>query len=555
MSVARDLPTKYRIGSLVAAPLIALVLISTIFLWNFRQILMAEKEQQVKNVVDSAFGTLEHYQALVGKDGMTEQSAKAAAAGVIKDLRYGRDGYLWINDMGPTMIMHPTKPEMNGKDLTGVVDPKGNHLFVQFVDTVRRSGAGFVAYFWPKPGADRPVPKVSYVRGFAPWGWVLGSGIYVDDVDSEFQADLRIVVLVLLPLLTLVLLLGWVVTRSVTEPLSLVERAVTQASKGDLTARVALDRADEFGQMGRAIDHMLTAFDASMTGVRRAAMETAEAAHQLRAASEDVSSSTQEQAASLQETSASLEQMTEAVTRNADAASKADRIAAQSRQEANDGGAVVQHAVAAMQDIHSSSRRIGDIVTTIDEIAFQTNLLALNAAVEAARAGEQGRGFAVVAAEVRALAQRSAGASKDVRALINESVGRVEEGSRLVTGSGDRLTQIVEEVGQVASLMSGIASESSAQAQGLQQVSQAVSQMDQATQRTAAQAEELNATAASLADQAEVLEKLVAQFMLSDASNGIRPHTQDRRAVGKLPLAPRPGAASGRRQAQAVSGD
>jgi hypothetical protein len=251
---------------------------------------------------------------------------------------------------------------------------------------------------------------------------------------------------------------------------------------------------------------------ATLDEVKGVSDGVAAAAGQLSAASQEIAGGAQEQAASLEETAASLEEITSTIKQNADNAQQAHQLASASREIAQKGGGVVGHAVNAMGEINEASKRIADIITTIDEIAFQTNLLALNAAVEAARAGEQGRGFAVVAAEVRNLAQRSATAAKEIKGLIQDSVRRVEAGSELVNKSGATLEEIVASVKRVTDIVTEIAAASREQSSGIEQVNKAVTQMDQVTQGNASQTEELSGTAESLSDQAVRLQDLVIQF-------------------------------------------
>ena len=241
----------------------------------------------------------------------------------------------------------------------------------------------------------------------------------------------------------------------------------------------------------------------------------ASASQQLAAASEQLSSGAQQSASSLEETASSLEEITATVRQNADNADQANQLANSSRETAEKGGAVVAQAVDAMSEINRSSRKIADIITTIDEIAFQTNLLALNAAVEAARAGEQGRGFAVVAGEVRNLAQRSATAAREIKGLIEDSVQKVETGSELVNKSGETLGMIVTSVKRVTDIVAEIAAASREQTVGIEQINKAVAQMDQVTQSNASQTEEMSGTAVALSGQAEQLQTVVAQFNLN----------------------------------------
>lgn len=255
-------------------------------------------------------------------------------------------------------------------------------------------------------------------------------------------------------------------------------------------------------------------FTKAIVQVDEIAASVAAASQQLAAASEQLSSGAQESASSLEETASSLEQMTATVRQNADNADQANQLANSSRETAERGGEVVANAVRAMDEINQASRKIADIITTIDEIAFQTNLLALNAAVEAARAGEQGRGFAVVAGEVRNLAQRSATAAKEIKGLIQDSVAKVETGSYLVNQSGETLDAIVNSVKRVTDIVGEIAAASREQSSGIEQINRAVAQMDTVTQSNASQTEEMSGTAVSLSSQAEELQNVVAQFNL-----------------------------------------
>jgi methyl-accepting chemotaxis protein len=330
-------------------------------------------------------------------------------------------------------------------------------------------------------------------------------------------------------------ILGLVLSGVIIRALHQVVRGAEQAAKGDLTVRVALTSRDELGQMGHALNAMLDRFQTTLTQVQGAVQQTTSAADQLAAGSQQLSSGAQEQASSLEETAAALEEMTSTVKQNADNARQANQMAVSARDAAEAGGAVVKETIGAMEAISASSKQIAAIITTIDEIAFQTNLLALNAAVEAARAGEQGRGFAVVASEVRSLAQRSAGASKEIKALITDSVSKVEGGSRLVLKAGSTLTDIMQQVKKVADLIAEIAAASQEQAQGIEQVNKAVTQMDGVTQQNAAQTEELSSTAQTLAAQATDLSGQVAQFRLGESAPASTPVTAPSGKV--IPLA------------------
>jgi methyl-accepting chemotaxis protein len=332
---------------------------------------------------------------------------------------------------------------------------------------------------------------------------------------------------------------GLIVSGIITRPLrrTVVVLGDLARGEGDLTTRLPEDSRDELGEVAAGFNAFMDKLHAIMVQARVAADQSAHFAGQLSAASTQLASGAQEQASSLEETAASLEEITGTVKQNADNARQANQLAVGSRGTAEKGGQVVTEAVAAMGEIRRSSKRIADIIGTIDEIAFQTNLLALNAAVEAARAGEQGRGFAVVASEVRNLAQRSAVAAKEIKGLIQDSVAKVEAGAELVNRSGETLKEIEGAVKRVTDIIAEIAAASQEQTAGIDQVNRAVTQMDQVTQANAAQTEELSSTAQALAEQARELQGLVGRFKLADGAPVSSPH------VLAAPAGPTPGRA------------
>jgi len=312
----------------------------------------------------------------------------------------------------------------------------------------------------------------------------------------------------------------FLVRRQVSRPIArLVALAKDIAEgEGDLTKRLEVANRDEIGELASWFNTFLEKMHSLVSKVQTTAVAVAAASRQVSDGAARLSGGSQHQASSLEETAASLEEITGTVKQTADNAKQANQLALSSRETAEKGGEVVTSAVGAMEEITESSKKIADIITTIDEIAFQTNLLALNAAVEAARAGEQGRGFAVVATEVRSLAQRSATAAKEIKALIQDSVAKVESGSALVINSGRTLKEIVASVKRVTDIIGEIAAASQEQSSGIDQVNKAVTQMDHVVQANAAQTGEMSATASALAGQGAELQSLVARFKLGDAN-------------------------------------
>ena len=290
------------------------------------------------------------------------------------------------------------------------------------------------------------------------------------------------------------------------------QEIIRAAAEGDLSRRIDVTgQSGDLMKLGNAINTLLESVSDIVAGVKNAAAEVLRGAEEISQGNANLSQRTEEQSSSLEETASSMEEMTSTVKQNADNAGQANQLATAARDQAEKGGAVVGSAVEAMDEINESSKKIADIIGVIDEIAFQTNLLALNAAVEAARAGEQGRGFAVVATEVRSLAGRSATAAKEIKELIQDSVRKVEDGSTLVTQSGQTLEQIVMSVKKVSDIVAEIAAASREQSSGIEQVNKAVMQMDEMTQQNAALVEQATAASQSMADQARELTVMMEQ--------------------------------------------
>jgi len=294
-------------------------------------------------------------------------------------------------------------------------------------------------------------------------------------------------------------------------------------AEGDLTCTINADFEGVFAEVKTNSNSTIERLRSIITQIREATESINTASHEIASGNNDLSRRTEEQASSLEQTASSIEELAATIRQNADNAQQANRLAAEASESAAKGGALVTDVVTTMNGITETNREIADITTLIDGIAFQTNLLALNAAVEAARAGEQGRGFAVVASEVRSLAQRAAQAAKDIKAVIAASVGKVEDGSKLVENAGAAMQKIVAQVNRVSAIIGEIAAASKEQSEGVQQVNQAVTQIDQITQQNAALGEESAAAAKSLQDQAEALVHSVATFKLTDEQSAAKP--------------------------------
>ena len=351
-----------------------------------------------------------------------------------------------------------------------------------------------------------------------------------DDANNIYTSQVRLFKLIRLVCiagmllgLAFVLTLAILLSRSILRTLKYAGRIAHGIAEGKLGHDIQVKSDDELGQLLEAFRTMDERLSMIVGEVRHGSGAVSTAAQQIARGNDDLSQRTQEQASSLEETASSMEQMTSTVKQNAENASHANQLARGARDQAERGGEVAAQAVKAMGEINASSRKIADIVGLIQEIAFQTNLLALNAAVEAARAGEQGRGFAVVATEVRSLAQRSAGAAKEIKGLIEDSAEKVRGGTALVDQSGKALAEIVDSVKKVTDIVAEIAAASQEQSSGIDQVNNAVMQMDEMTQQNAALVEEAAAAARSMQEQADELTQQVGFFQLNDAAAAAAP--------------------------------
>ena len=550
-----SLKLKFILVVVIAS--LGLMSLAGMWLRSERSELLSERMQKSRNLVEVPYSILveQHRLEIEGKLSRTEAQKRALEA--IRSLRYEGENYFWINDTHPTMVMHPIKPELDGKDLSGVKDSNGKTMFVEMVDAAKTPGGNFVFYLWPKPGKDEPVQKLSFVKAFAPWGWILGTGIYIDDVEADWRANAAVATGLALGCLIALMLVSAGVWRSIFHRLQdiIVQVRDVAEGEGDLTKRIKSDANDEVAELVKSFNLLMDRLHQILSQVAASTESFAAAGGQIAASSceqtrgaEDQKDRTAQVATAMQQMSATVQQVSE----NSNSAATASQKAAETARE---GGKIVQETLSRMraiassvgdtakkvQDLGKRSDQIGQIIGVIDDIADQTNLLALNAAIEAARAGEQGRGFAVVADEVRKLAERTSGTTKEITEMITNiqsetrsAVSAMQAGSKEVelgvestSQAGCSLDEIIQTTEQVGGMIAHIATAATEQAAATEEVNGNIDQIAKITNASAATARQTSAALEDLSALALNLKKLVGQFRLQADGQGGNNHGQD----------------------------
>jgi len=450
----------------------------------------------------------------------------AALKAKISDIKIGDTGYFYVLNAAPgksygSLLVHPTQ---EGDNILATKDADGR----EFIKEMLEKKTGILTYPWLNAkqsagkdegeGATETRDKMVAYGFFKQWNWVVAGGTYKDEITSESaQLRNRYVVFGLIALGLFALALYLVVRATITRPLMLARDAAVQIAEGNLTASIDSHQRDEIGKLAQAMNGISRNLSSVVGKVRDGAEQIATASREISTGNLDLCNRTEQQASNLAATATSMEQLTVTVKQNADNARQASQMALKASNVAQKGGAMVTQVIDTMNAINQSSRKIVDIIGVIDAIAFQTNILALNAAVEAARAGEQGRGFAVVASEVRNLAQRSAAAAKEIKALIGASVEQVDAGSTLVKNAGVTMEDVLASVARVTDIMAEISAASAEQSGGIELVNRSINEMDQVTQQNAALVEEASAAAEAMQEQAATLAGAVRLFKLDDA--------------------------------------
>jgi methyl-accepting chemotaxis protein len=538
----RNLSISRRLWLILLVSVLMLFTLAAALLKQIHDDLYDAKALKTMHVVQTASGLLDYYHGLETAGTLSTEQAQKQAMDALRGLRYNKTDYFWVNDLRPVMIMHPANPKLVGQDLSGVKDPDGFQVFNEMVTLAKAKGAGMVNYRWPKPGASDAVPKTSYVSLFAPWGWIIGSGVYIDDVQAEFQQQVVKAAAISLSIIVLMALLVILIARSIVRPLNATVQAMANIASGDsdLTRSLHTDGNDEVTQLARHFNAFTAKLRQVITQLQASAVGLGQASADLGSHADQAQARSQQQSQQMDLVATAVNEVTYGVQ---DVAKNAEHAASEMRDaesEAQQGQAnidsslkqidylsgTIDQAVEVIRTLASESTQIGSVLEVISSIAAQTNLLALNAAIEAARAGDQGRGFAVVADEVRLLAQRTQKSTAEIQGMIErlqthsdaavKVIGDSSRASRLTTEqahlAGKSLTSISQALRNLNGLNASIASATLEQSHVVEDINANVTQAAQLSQSTALAAEQSTASSVHLKGLSEQLNGLLRQF-------------------------------------------
>ncbi|MBF0361314.1 MAG: cache domain-containing protein [Oligoflexia bacterium] len=454
------------------------IVITIIFHYRTVDNLYLEKQNATKSLVQVAYNIIDFYYKQSEEGKINSEQAQEMAKKAIKVLRYGEDGkdYFWINDMTPKMLMHPFKSDLEGKNVSDWKDPNGKHLFIEMVNVVKAKQEGFVNYSWQwKDDKNKIVPKISYVKGHKQWGWIIGTGIYVEDVGIQAKENGLMISKVVLAFVFVISIILYLFIKININPIV---------------------------QMGQIIKISSDSLEKKSKEIAQGNIEMSER--------------TQLQASSLEETASTMEEVTATIKQTAENSTLALIEVNNTVTVANEGDRISKEVIAGMENIKNANSKITEIVNLVAEISFQTNILAINAAIEAAKAGEQGKGFAVVAIEVRDLAIRSSLAAQEIKNLINAGVENINAGSVLVEKNSNKLKEIVQSFTKVVTFVQEISAATKEQYSAFEQINTAIIELDKLTQTNSNMVQDISNLSESMKKDASTICHTVNEKILTN---------------------------------------
>lgn len=544
MFVLRQFSIAQRLSAVAVLVLCVVLGVIGLFSVGYHESLLQDRRIKTQHLVQAGLGVMEHYQRLEQSGELTREQAQQRAIAAIDGLRYGDNDYFWIQNRRVEMINHPFSAKLNGTSIADIADPNGVRLFSEMEKQVARAGEGFVHYAWPKPGFDKPVEKVSFVKAFAPWGWVLGSGIYIDDVENAFWQTMTFTLTLALIGVVLLTVFIFLIARSITRPMQGAVAALEDiaSGEGDLTHRLSTEGRDELASLGCAFNRFSDKLAGVITNVRHLVEQNRDVVATVKGTMSQANGVYQQQKTELDTVATAIEQMSvtsqEVAQRIGDAATAAQSSSDQSAEghktaehtrESMDALAEdIAQTQAAIAKLDEQSGRIRTVLDVIRGVAEQTNLLALNAAIEAARAGEQGRGFAVVADEVRTLASRAQGSADEIQTMIDALLSSTSAAVQAMQSSHERsealgervhsVAQVLQEINNAAATITDmthhVASAAEEQSQTSHSVAQSLSQLNRYGDEVLSSLERTDVNTRILADTSAELEAVMQQFKI-----------------------------------------